>query len=445
MYCTHCGALSEGGRFCTNCGTPLFFEEQNAIPEEKTVVPEERTDELYGEDLYNSVTNDPGPAAAPANDFPPYNPQTDYNPQPEYNAPSTDIGAAYGVYTAGGAQPEFDPYMQYNTVPPVNSAQQPNRTPPVYSATVPPQKNESSKKAIVAVCAALAVVAGIAAFIFFRPIPVKSIEFDKGTATIDVDSTYEVIYTVLPENNTEEGLLWTSSDESVATVKDGKITPVGEGECTIRAASKKGVSDKMVLTVIIEPKEIKMSQSSITLNMGGSQQLTATLTPEKVTDDEITWESDNEGVATVDDRGNVETKGLGTCTVTATASNGIKAECKVTVERPFAETLVIGTWNEDFSFYGSTNDVFYLYASLELKDDYTGQLKGSDGSVFNLTWRFFRIDNDGDYVYNFTEDTGYSYTAYVVQDTSNSFYGCLMFDFGNDIVMCCKKANGFSA
>lgn len=434
MYCTHCGALSEGGRFCTNCGTPLFFEEQNAIPEEKTVVPEERTDELYGEDLYNSVTNDPGPAAAPVNDFPPYNPQTDYNPQPEYNAPSTDIGAAYGVYTAGGAQPEFDPYMQYNTVPPVNSAQQPNRTPPVYSATVPPQKNESSKKAIVAVCAALAVVAGIAAFIFFRPIPVKSIEFDKGTATIDVDSTYEVIYTVLPENNTEEGLLWTSSDESVATVKDGKITPVGEGECTIRAASKKGVSDKMVLTVIIEPKEIKMSQSSITLNMGGSQQLTATLTPEKVTDDEITWESDNEGVATVDDRGNVEPKGLGTCTVTATASNGIKAECKVTVERPYAETLIIGEWNQESTIVRTTRQTVSINQSLVVNGDYTAKITLTNGTTVDFTWKFITIDGDGDFKYQFTNTNGGKFEVFVIQDTSNSAYGMLDFTMDDYLI-----------
>ncbi|MBO4893399.1 MAG: Ig-like domain-containing protein [Clostridia bacterium] len=440
MYCTHCGAQSEGGRFCTNCGTPLFFEEQNAIPEEKTVVPEERTDELYGEDLYNSVTNDPGPAAAPVNDFPPYNPQTDYNPQPEYNAPSTDIGAAYGVYTAGGAQPEFDPYMQYNTVPPVNSAQQPNRTPPVYSATVPPQKNESSKKAIVAVCAALAVVAGIAAFIFFRPIPVKSIEFDKGTATIDVDSTYEVIYTVLPENNTEEGLLWTSSDESVATVKDGKITPVGEGECTIRAASKKGVSDKMVLTVIIEPKEIKMSQSSITLNMGGSQQLTAALTPEKVTDDEITWETDNEGVATVDDRGNVETKGLGTCTVTATASNGIKAECKVTVERPYAETLIIGEWDEDVTIVRATNETFFSEEKFVVNGDYTARGIFKDGTVVNFTWRFVKIDGDGDYKYTFKNSNGGTFDVFVIQDTANPNYGDMLFTM-QDYLTWCKKGS----
>ena len=62
-----------------------------------------------------------------------------------------------------------------------------------------------------------------------------------------VGSTQNVDYTVTPENTTET-ILWSSSDESVATVTNGVITSVGVGEATITVTCG-SYSDTCTVTV----------------------------------------------------------------------------------------------------------------------------------------------------------------------------------------------------
>ena len=67
--------------------------------------------------------------------------------------------------------------------------------------------------------------------------------------------------------------------------------------------------------------------------MGQTRTLTATVTPGNATDKTVTWTSSNDKVATVVD-GTVAAVGEGTATITATAANGKKDTCKVTVKVP---------------------------------------------------------------------------------------------------------------
>lgn len=61
--------------------------------------------------------------------------------------------------------------------------------------------------------------------------------------------------------------------------------------------------------------------------------LTATVKPDDATDKTVTWTSDKESVATVDETGKVTFVGAGTATITATAKDGsgIEGKCTVTV------------------------------------------------------------------------------------------------------------------
>lgn len=76
---------------------------------------------------------------------------------------------------------------------------------------------------------------------------------------------------------------------------------------------------------------ITLNASEVNLKVDGAIQLTANLAPANATDKEITWKSSNKKVATVTNTGLVTGKKNGTCTITATASNGMTATCKVTV------------------------------------------------------------------------------------------------------------------
>ena len=76
---------------------------------------------------------------------------------------------------------------------------------------------------------------------------------------------------------------------------------------------------------------ITLNATEANIKVDGAIQLYANLVPSNATDKEITWKSSNKKVASVTNTGLVTGKKNGTCTITATASNGMKATCKVTV------------------------------------------------------------------------------------------------------------------
>ena len=78
---------------------------------------------------------------------------------------------------------------------------------------------------------------------------------------------------------------------------------------------------------------ITVSPKTLNLEVGQTRTLTATVTPDNATDKTVTWTSSNDKVATVVD-GTVAAVGEGTATITATAANGKKDTCKVTVKVP---------------------------------------------------------------------------------------------------------------
>ena len=126
---------------------------------------------------------------------------------------------------------------------------------------------------------------------------------------------------------------WISDNPAVAKVNAGKITGVGEGECTVYAVSTDGVYTSVKVTVtpgVYVPVEgITLNQQELSLNIHDTHTLTATVTPEDATEPEVKWSSSNDLVAKVI-RGKVTAMGEGECTITATVGE-FTATCKVTV------------------------------------------------------------------------------------------------------------------
>jgi uncharacterized protein YjdB len=77
---------------------------------------------------------------------------------------------------------------------------------------------------------------------------------------------------------------------------------------------------------------VSLNKTSLTLTAGGSETLTATVSPSNATNKNVTWSSNNTNVATVDANGNVTAKTTGTATITVKTEDGDKtATCRVTV------------------------------------------------------------------------------------------------------------------
>lgn len=84
---------------------------------------------------------------------------------------------------------------------------------------------------------------------------------------------------------------------------------------------------------VVAVTSVTVSSKTLNLEVGQTRTLTATVTPDNATDKTVTWTSSDKNVATVVD-GTVAAVGEGTATITATAANGKKDTCKVTVKVP---------------------------------------------------------------------------------------------------------------
>ena len=77
--------------------------------------------------------------------------------------------------------------------------------------------------------------------------------------------------------------------------------------------------------------ELKVSPTSTTLEEGKSTSITATIRPNDAANKTLAWKSSNESIATVSN-GTVKAKKAGSCTITATTTDGSNLSAKVSVK-----------------------------------------------------------------------------------------------------------------
>lgn len=88
----------------------------------------------------------------------------------------------------------------------------------------------------------------------------------------------------------------------------------------------------------VEATSILLDKNSVSLEVGESIVLNATIFPETTYDKTVSWSSSNIGIATVDADGTVKAVSIGTATVNAYTVNGLNASCLVNVvETPVTE------------------------------------------------------------------------------------------------------------
>ena len=134
---------------------------------------------------------------------------------------------------------------------------------------------------------------------------------------------------------------YSSTNDKIATVDDGgNIKAVANGDCEIYAKAYNGISEKCTVSVKNAPTKISLKQKSLTLGVGEK----ITLEPHFLDDEyssNITFSSSDEKVAVVLNYNELTATGVGKCTITAKAHNGVTATCKVSVKKlPESVSLV---------------------------------------------------------------------------------------------------------
>lgn len=80
---------------------------------------------------------------------------------------------------------------------------------------------------------------------------------------------------------------------------------------------------------------VTLNSSSLSLTVGDSRQLRATVAPRNAANQKVTWSSSNANVASVSSSGRVTAKAKGTAVITVKTEDGNKtASCTVTVKNP---------------------------------------------------------------------------------------------------------------
>lgn len=168
-----------------------------------------------------------------------------------------------------------------------------------------------------------------------QPVNVTGVSVNPTTLSLIEGDTADLTATVSPSNADNPAVTWDSSDKSVATVSNGKVTAVKAGSATITVKSVDGgFTASCAVTVaakVIDVSSVSLSKTELTLTEGDSETITATVKPDDATDKTVTWTSSDPAVATVEG-GKITAVKEGEATITAKAGDKT-ATCKVTVEK----------------------------------------------------------------------------------------------------------------
>ena len=159
------------------------------------------------------------------------------------------------------------------------------------------------------------------------PIRVTGVMLNRNATTITIGSSETLTATLIPVNATNQNLMWTSSNPSVASVDaQGRINTISAGETTVTVTTHDGAhTATCIVTVVpIFVTGITLNRNTVELFVGGTTQLIATVTPANATNRNVTWNSNNTSVATVNGYGQVTAVGAGTATILATTECGAR-------------------------------------------------------------------------------------------------------------------------
>ena len=210
--------------------------------------------------------------------------------------------------------------------------------------------------------------------------PTKSVKLSAGTLNMNVGEKYTLAKTLTPLNAVTS-VIWTSSNNSVASVSYGTVTAKKEGsvDITVKTFNGKTAACRVNVADPVKNPTISLSAASVKLGVGEQYRLAATTAP---ANSAVSWSSSDPGVVSVAN-GRLTANGEGTATVTAALSNGTYAFCTVTVlSAPTSikmneESVILGA-GESFTLSEITNSGSYANAA-------NLSWTVSDGAVVSIT------------------------------------------------------------
>lgn len=231
-----------------------------------------------------------------------------------------------------------------------------------------------------------------------KPVPATSVTLNKTELALFTGESEVLTATVEPGNATNKNVTWSSDKPEVATVEDGKVTAVAEGEATLTVTTEDG-SNTAICKVKVTQSTYSITSDIMTLDFGSAYIVYTQPTAQTVT---ITNTGNRLLTLTqpVSSTGNFELSTLSTTDLsageTATFTVQPKADLKA---RTYKEEIVVSGSNQvtltisatfnvrnqvEVEPSGSTNislttdqDEFTLTATVQVNEDFLNPTDGS--------------------------------------------------------------------
>ena len=190
---------------------------------------------------------------------------------------------------------------------------------------------------------------------------VSAVDLNQHIINIDLNETYMLKATVLPETASNKNVIWISSDDNIASVKDGVVIGNSYGACIITVISEDGSKTDTCKVVVevdmnesdnINVKDIRLNNTILDLDIHESSYIIHTVLPTNA-NQSVTYISSNGNIAKVSNEGLVTGISNGKCTITVVSNKNtnIKTTCDINVSNKEAEVnidnldniLILGT------------------------------------------------------------------------------------------------------
>lgn len=216
------------------------------------------------------------------------------------------------------------------------------------------------------------------------------------------DAKLDLNVRLYPNNANYASVTWTSSTDKIVISENGVASPAkntsfnvlknegyyGKITCTVTDHFGQSWTDDVWVSFAYTPATgITISESAVSGSIGDTHQLTATVQPSgtlgvgKASISDIYWESDNENIATVDDKGLVTFVSTGATTVRAIAyDGGYTATCSVSTggDRSALQAALEKYKDTDYQDYEYTVGITFKQAYEEAQSVMNDNTKTQD-------------------------------------------------------------------
>ncbi len=281
-------------------------------------------------------------------------------------------------------------------------------------------------KKIIAIAVLLALLAGCKKENTPKIVELKGIAFTESSIILEKGGSRKLEVTFTPDDATNKTLTWSSNNPSVATVAEGIVTAAGAGDAVISAKAGLDCVAYCTVKVVVAATSVIVAPEEISLVLGETGTLKATVLPADATD-AVVWSSSDESVATVD-KGVVTALSVGKADITVICGE-FSATCALSVVLPAgAVDLGIVMKREDGSTYKlylaecNLSESGFVSSQEEFGGYFAwGETKVEYSSLNPLTWK---EENEHHYYwtsYKWCKGTDNTLTKY----NTNSEYGAV--------------------